>query len=352
MADFPSHPDAVTPEWLGAILGVRVASVRWEPIGTGQVGDSVRFHLGGDGAPATMAAKFPAADAASRSTAAMFGLYRKEVEFYRQAAPTLDVRVPRVHCAEVDESGSEFILLFEDCGPARQGDQLASCSLADAQAAIGQAAALHATSWANEALLSADWIQLPPDLGPRVAAMYGEAQAAFRSRYCDLLEPELMAVCDALAEAREAWFTRQAPPQCLIHGDFRLDNMLFDIRDGSEPITVLDWQTATIGRAMTDIAYFMGCGLGEAMWRSHESELLDLYLSEMQRRGVGLAREDIVQDYRVGALHGVSTAVFSAAFVERTERGDANFLSMARGACSLALHLDSLGALTGEQTWS
>ena len=41
----------------------------------------------------------------------------------------------------------------------------------------------------------------------------------------------------------------------------------------------------------------------------------------------------------------MSTAVFSAAFVERTERGDANFLSMARGACSLALARESIEAL-------
>jgi hypothetical protein len=46
----------------------------------------------------------------------------------------------------------------------------------------------------------------------------------------------------------------------------------------------------------------------------------------------------------IGALHGLFTVVFSAAFVVRTERGDANFLSMARGAADLALDHDSTGA--------
>ena len=73
--------------------------------------------------------------------------------------------------------------------------------------------------------------------------------------------------------------------------------------------------------------------------------MLDLYLAEMADRGVTLSRGEIAQDYRRGILHGVSTAVFSAAFVERTERGDDNFLSMARGACALALKHDSIGAL-------
>jgi hypothetical protein len=37
--------------------------------------------------------------------------------------------------------------------------------------------------------------------------------------------------------------------------------------------------------------------------------------------------------------------VFSAAFVVRTPRGDANFLSMARGACALCVEHSSLDLL-------
>ncbi len=350
MAEFPTHPDAVTPEWLGRVLGRPVETVEWTPIGTGQVGDSVRFTVAFEDAPETdtLAAKFPAADPTSRGTAAMFGLYRKEVEFYRRAAPQLQVRVPQVHFAEVAEDGADFLLLFEDLGPARQGDQMASCSLADARAAIRQAAALHAPSWGRAELLAADWLQPPAGQAGRIAQMYPQAQAIFRERYGSALDPMMMALCEDLADQSERYFIRRDPPQCLIHGDFRLDNMLFDLRDGQEPIAVLDWQTTATGRGMTDVGYFLGCGLGEAMWRAHEGELLALYLAEMAARGVALSRPEIWRDYRLGALHGVSTAVFSAAFVERTTRGDANFLSMARGACSLALEHDSIAALQGE----
>ena len=350
MGEFPAHPDAVTAEWLGGVLGARVGAIRWEPIGTGQVGDSVRFHIdyqAGEG-PATLAGKFPAADPTSRATAAMFGLYRREVEFYRRAAPLLDVRVPRVHFAEASEDGAAFALVFEDLGPARGGDQIAGCSLADARAAIAQAAAFHAPSWGRSEILDAGWIQPPADLRERVGAMYPQAHAVFRERYAAALEPELMAVCDALAGNAALWFGRDAPVQCLIHGDFRLDNMLFDIRGGAEPIAVLDWQTVATGRAMTDVGYFLGCGIGPELRAAHEDALLELYFAEMAARGVPLPRDEAWRDYRLGALHGVATAVFSAAFVERTERGDANFLSMARGAASLALAHDSIGALKGE----
>ena len=138
---------------------------------------------------------------------------------------------------------------------------------------------------------------------------------------------------------------RKSEKVSLVHGDFRLDNLLFDIKGGTEEIAVLDWQTLTLGHGLTDIGYFLGCGIGDDLRRAHEGELLDLYCAEMTARGVPLTRDEVWRDYVMGALHGVSTAVFSAAFVERTARGDANFLSMARGACALAREHGSLGMM-------
>jgi len=157
-----------------------------------------------------------------------------------------------------------------------------------------------------------------------------------------------MEVCAQLA-ASEAWLSRVSPNSCVVHGDFRLDNMLFGICEGAPPIAILDWQTLAIGHPMTDIGYFMGCGIGDSLRLEHEIELLDLYCAEMTARGVRLTRQSIWRDYVIGALHGVATAVFSAAFVERTPRGDYNFLSMARGACALAMAHGSLQLLEEEQ---
>ncbi|MBS0482712.1 MAG: phosphotransferase [Proteobacteria bacterium] len=355
MASFPTQPDAIEPAWLearlraaGVIGEARITALTWQPIGTGQVGDSARFHLTYDrdgGGPASVAGKFPAADPTSRGTAAAFGLYAKEVGFYRELHRQLDVRVAAPHVAEIAEDGVDFVLIFEDLGPARGGNQLDSCSLADAREGIKQAAALHAPSWGNAAILETAWLKPAPGVAQQVRALYPNAQAIFRERYAASLEPEYMAVCEELNAAAELWFGRDVPPQCLIHGDFRLDNMLFAIRGGAEPIAVLDWQTVALGNGLTDIGYFLGCGIGGAMRRAHEDELLDLYCAEMTRRGVPLTRDAIWDDYRIGALHGVSTAVFSAAYVERTPRGDENFLSMARGACDLALQHGSLDVL-------
>ena len=353
MSDFPTHPDQVSAAWLNAVRDGQetafpgsIEHVSWEPIGTGQVGDSVRFHLKhADSATSTMAAKFPAANKESRTTAAMLGLYAKEVRFYQSVAPKLTVRTPKVFHAAVKEDGSEFILLFEDLGPAEIGNQLTGCNLEQARAAIKQAAALHSSSWNKPDIVGHDWLHPPEQVTQQVNAMYPHANTVFCERYSEELDPEYLALCDALVESPFLRGVGPKAPQCVVHGDFRLDNMLFDVRGGAEPIAILDWQTVVAGRAMNDIGYFMGCGLGDTLRRAHEDELLALYCDEMEAGGVKLTREEIWNEYRKGALSGLTTAVFSAAFVERTERGDANFLSMARGACALALEHNALKSL-------
>ncbi|MCW1381811.1 ecdysteroid 22-kinase family protein [Novosphingobium sp. KCTC 2891] len=355
MTDFPTTAAAVDARWLegklraaGAIGDARITDLTFVPIGTGQVGDTARFTITYDrpgAGPETVAGKFPSADATSRSTAAMFGLYRKEVSFYRELAPNIDVRTAQAYGSELDENGCDFILLFEDLGPCRGGNQLTGCGIEDARHGIRQAAALHAPTWNAPWLADTEWIQPRPGTQEQMLALYPQAQALFRERYADTLESELMAICEQLNDLAGVYFTRTSPDYTVTHGDYRLDNMLFDVRGGSDPIAVVDWQTTGVGCPMLDVGYFMGCGIGSALRRPHEEELLDLYCAEMTRRGVPLTRDQIWDRYRLGALHGVSTAVFSAAFVVRTDRGDQNFLSMARNSCELCLDHDSIGAL-------
>lgn len=350
MTAFPETAEAVTPAWLEAQLRApgRITALSHVAIGTGQVGDTARFSLEWEPAgagPATLAGKFAAADPTSRATAAMLGLYAREVNLYRQLAGRIAVRMPQVFAADINADGSAFVLLFEDLGPARGGNQLQGCSLADARYAVAQLPGLHAPTWNDPALATAPWLQPVPGATDQVIALYPQAHAVFRERYADARAPDLMAVCDALAARAGRYYRRNPQVRAVCHGDFRLDNLLFDIRGGAEPVAVVDWQTAAWDCPIKDLAYFLGCGIGSTLRRPHEADLIALYCAEMTRRGVPLDPEAIHARYRLGALHGVATAVFSAAFVVRTDRGDANFLSMAVNACEQALDHDSIGAL-------
>jgi len=52
------------------------------------------------------------------------------------------------------------------------------------------------------------------------------------------------------------WLAAEIPPDgqpCLIHGDFRFDNVVLDPQDPLEVVGVLDWEMATIGDGLMDL---------------------------------------------------------------------------------------------------
>ncbi len=353
--EFPKRPEEVTPEWLserlsqaGLLTNARVTGIKHRAIGTGQVGDSIRFDLSYDrsgAGPDSVVGKFASSDATSRGTAQMLKLYLHEVGFFREIAQHLPVRVPNPVFANIAEDNIEFFLLMEDLGPARQGNQLASCDFEDARSAMQQAAKLHGGSWGRPELISAEFIQPNPRVTAMTQALYPQSTATFVERYAQAIPPQLMDIVRRLGEMSEPLFQRKDEPLCLVHGDFRLDNMMFDIKGGAEPLAIVDWQTLRPGNGVEDIGYFLGAGTGAELRRSGEQELLQLYRDEMANHGVDLSDDVFARGYRRGALHGLSTAVFSAANVVQTERGDANFLSMAMGALELIKDIDALSVL-------
>ena len=154
-------PDAIDAAWLTAVLrqaGVDavVDGVRARQIGTGQIGDSVRFELSYAGAPAdapaSLVGKFPAAGAESRATGVALGNYLREVRFYQQLAPTARISTPRCWHTDVDPQTHDFVLIMEDLAPAAPGDQLKGVTLDQARQVIVEAAKLHASHWDDDGL--------------------------------------------------------------------------------------------------------------------------------------------------------------------------------------------------------
>ena len=343
-------PLQIDPEWMtdalrraDAIRGARVVDMTCKPVGNGLVGDSYRFDLTYEDAepdaPASVIGKFPAADPDSRRAGSAHLLYLREVSFYRELAHTLAINTPRPFVAEIDPETDDFILILEDLTPFRQADQLAGCSLDDARTVMAEAAALHAPRWGDPALQSLDWLVARP---ARASATLHETLPPiirlFKDRYRDALEPEFLALVEKLPEGLARSGDDRSSPRTVQHADFRLDNVLFDIKGAARPMATLDWQTVSVGPGVMDVAYFLSAGLDPAERRQHEADLVGFYHTELARRGVrNYDWDHCWHDYRRQTLHGILMGVFSALSVERTERGDALFLKMTRGACEQAL---------------
>jgi hypothetical protein len=317
------------------------------------MGRNVRFDLTWSGdasdAPASVVGKFPSDDPKSRATGTAQGAYEKEVRFYRELAGTVDICTPRCFFADVDPPTGDFVMLMEDLAPAVQGDQLAGCSLDQASLAMTQAAKLHAPRWGDARLEACDFLTKPgADSANLLQAMYKALFPGFAERYAHALSPESLGVAERLGDHLAAWALDAATATAtLVHGDFRLDNMLFGVEAGGHPLAVVDWQTVGLGLGAADVAYFLGASLLVDDRRAHEEALVREYHEQLQAAGVtGYGWDACFHDYRRSTFAGVVMAVVASMIVEQTERGDEMFIAMASRHASHALDLESEALLT------
>ena len=347
-------PHKIDAAWLTALLqgaGIEaeVAGFDARPVGSGQIGDSVRFSLRYarevEGAPASIVGKFPSADPDSFNTGVMLGNYVREVQFYRCLAPTARVSTPEVYGTALDEASGRFVLMMEDLAPAEQGDQLRGVSLEQARLVIDEAAKLHGSHWGDEAMEGLAWVSGTRASPPSSATpeMVRALWDGFRERYADRLSRECLEVGERLTENFGGFGGSRDAPKCLTHNDFRPDNMMFATAAGGKPVTVLDWQSLSFGTGAVDVAYFLAGALTPEARRAAEPELLARYLEGLKAQGVtGYGMDELKRDYAGGGFLLFLTAFFAAMIVKRTDRGDDMFMQMLSSGARHVLDHDAL----------
>ena len=348
MRDFPTQVQLITPDWLATALGARardLAGFDAAKVGTGQMCDSFRLTLNWavdapPDLPPSIIAKCPSHDPASRAIAAAVNAYALEVNFYRELAPQIVVPTPKCHFAAMNDDGQEFLLLLADLAPARAGDQLAGGDMAMLQAAIAAAAPFHAAYWGDDALNAMPW--LVRDNRDLLRHHFPPMFAAFRERYAGRLDTDCIGVGEGLVARLDAYLARQPTARALVHGDLRIDNILF--APDKTQCWLVDWQTINIGSAAADIAYLIGT-TQPAYDAAAERMLFEQWLAALSAHGVAPDAGALWREYRIGALSGYFMAVFASMSVERTPRGDAMFAVMAQRPARQALALQSLDLL-------
>ncbi|MFN4356216.1 phosphotransferase family protein [Sphingopyxis alaskensis] len=344
---FPAAPDAMTPDWLGAVLRYpgQLKGFTAARVGTGQMCDSFRLTLdwaaGVDG-PASVIAKCPSHDEASRHIARLTGTYVKEVSWYRELAAHSGVAAPQCYHAEIADNDVDFILLLADLAPARQGDQLAGIDAAGLAPCIDAAAALHALLWNDPRLHTLPW--LARDNGDVVRALFPQLYAGFRERYAARLAPEVLDLGAGIVQRLDGYLAREPAARTIVHGDLRIDNILF--APGGASCWLVDWQTLGRGSGATDLAYLVGTSIADPAARAAaDRPAFERWIAAIRGRGIAPDADALWTDYRVGALSGYFMAVFASMSVERTPRGDEMFALMAERPACQALDLGSLDLL-------
>jgi aminoglycoside phosphotransferase (APT) family kinase protein len=85
-----------------------------------------------------------------------------------------------------------------------------------------------------------------------------------------------------------AWLEKNEPPDdgrvSLVHGDYRLDNMIF-AHDASRLLAVIDWELSTLGHPFSDLAY--QC----MQWRLPNRDAMR-GLADVDRKSLGIPTEE------------------------------------------------------------
>jgi hypothetical protein len=341
-------PEELTSEWLQAVLGTGpVEAFTIERIGTGQMSESRRITIGyadgPDSGPSSVVMKTASNDENSRAAGVGLGIYEREIRFYRELAARVGGSLPECHVAVIDPQEGWFTLVLEDVWPATQGDQLSGCNIEQARLAVHELARLHAPVFADSQLGTTTWLNQENVLGQ---ALLTQLLPVFLERYGDRVAPEHQEVCRRFVASLDGWVADRRPPLGLVHGDYRLDNMLFGDTDAPRPFVAVDWQTVSWGPVMTDLSYFLGSSLTVEDRREHAKELVGEYYDALHAHGVrGFGWEECWRGYRRESFLGILMTVGPAVLVERTERGDEMFMVSVARYAQQVLDLEALELL-------
>jgi aminoglycoside phosphotransferase (APT) family kinase protein len=353
MAAIVDTIEELTPEWFTSTLreggtippDARVTSVSSELLGIGQVGLVVRSELEYDGAvngaPLSVVVKLPSAEAGSRQLAVAMGLYESEVRFYKEIAPLAGIAVPRDHWAEIEPDTGRVTLVIDDLtGRAEPGDMLAKATPEQAELAFAELVKLQAPLWNDPRLRSLSWLSDPA----RAQTLFDSVTAAvepFKAAYRERLEPEHIALVERLGPRASLWPARAlVDPLVVVHGDFRLDNMLFGTAPGSPAISILDWQACRLGPPLLDHSIFLGSCMTPEARRAYERDLLRGYHEGLVAHGVtGFTFEDCLESYRVSSLYPFLLTVSFSVVLAQTDRDRDVWTQLLRGTAELVQDL-------------
>ena len=318
--NIPTSMHEVTDQWLIDILSSQqafaddpISSVDRQSVGDGigQVGEFNKVVVTTESSKqTTLFLKLRAPIEGMHAVALRYKMYEKEVRFYNELAPQMDVRTPEVYYADYDPETENVALLMEFLDGWHSPDQITGASHNQTLAAIKQLAAINAPYWNRTQDLP--WLPtMQTDYMQQTISDMAACSDIFFQRFgtelpisksdFDRIIESWPAILDGLSEGNLT----------LTHYDYRVENMFFS-SDESE-VAVIDWQLIGALRAGWDLAYLIGTNIPSEQRRANEQQYIDLYLDCMRDRGVNYSEAELRHDMKWSLLGLCSIAVIGGA---------------------------------------
>ncbi|MGE4323277.1 MAG: phosphotransferase [Sphingobium sp.] len=352
--DFVTSVEAMDHLWLQRMFkaaGVdvpRIAMVhRVEPIGNGTTSQVCRLHFGYNadaaGYPHRVVAKVPNGRAGGMGDQVQFYGYDREVDAYRFFGANPPFRIPGHYFAQA-RSADSFCLVMEDVEDnGRPGDQIAGCSVEEAEAVVREFTAMH-RHYINDASVNAlSWPIRPADRADAIARLYARGMERFR-RYAGEMTARDMAIMDAVIPLAGPWTAARPPFETLIHGEPRVDNIMFQHGEDGVRACLIDLQQITLGDPIFDLAYFLSGSIDPVDRASCERRLVSDHAAALHAVHPAYDPEDAWERYCQNAISGLLATVGATALVEPTPHIDRLLVTLARRNCATIADLDGIDA--------
>src|SRR5215204_4616557 len=275
----PASPHELTTDWLASVLGGQglgpdgIQSFDVELLGgeQGMTGQLVRLRIRYQDErpawPGTVIVKFSAAEPGARAVISALGHYEREVRFYESLSARTPVPTPHCYYSHLDSETGFALLVLEE-------------------------------------LANATCLRLRSLVAPEaMVGTFSQGWPSFLQKLSIPVTPQISEMGDWIGRNLQAAATTlfDSDPRTLIHYDVQADNLFFGEADGE--VIFIDWQLATYGRCVLDVAGWIRGQLEPEVRRAAESRLLRLYHNSLVANGVqDYTFEQCRADYRLATV--------------------------------------------------
>ena len=296
-----------------ALRDVRVEEIG---VGVGTTAQLLRCHLIYDqqslALPQSIIIKMHSHDPKARRLNNLLSIYWREYAFYHNIQPYAPLRTPRLWYSDFNQHRQHFVLLLEDLQGMETLDQIAGIDAARAQRVITAIAQLHGKFWnkTHQPPVASCFGSLQRKSFTSLQKLYAVKLHKAIAQHHKLLSPATQQLFKAFG-LRLAEHERSIArgPVSFGHGDYRLDNLLYDCKTGV--FVILDWQLSGISSPLYDVAYFLGNSITPEVRRQCEHQVLAAYHDQVCRLGAkNFSFDDCWLLYRKNTLACLLLIVF------------------------------------------
>ncbi|MCW1381847.1 phosphotransferase [Novosphingobium sp. KCTC 2891] len=332
--------DQITAPWVQAMFqhaGVdapRVSMVSTRAIGHGNMSQTIHaqitYNANAANAVNSVVCKLTSAVPQAVEIAGAHNVYGRECAVYEYLGDTPPLSVPRAFWRNVGAEGRAINLVLEDLTErTRAGDQIAGCSVAEAEAVGAELAKLHAASWKDARLDNADWLYDRRGGAAQAAEGFALAATEWRRRFAGRIDPALLDAIDAFVPKMHDAIMAASDGPTLIHGEPRVDNILFEDSAQGPRAWLIDWQFADRGSPMFDLAYFLSGSLSPEDRRACEAGLIERHVATIAAVDPAYGVEQARAEYAASLPVALQFTVGAALAMPETDHNDRLLLALA-----------------------